>query len=116
MIDGEVKIGTIHLSYPLGMSIEDILIHDVYGDTLIAVSKAYSQINPLSIIKREIEITRIKLIHPYINIYRESDSLATNIETTLTQGNRDDNRKSTSLRVNSTKIIFLSPSLPLRSM
>lgn len=79
----EVFTSNIELAHPCGISVNDLLIYDHLGDTLISASKAVVQFRILPLLKKKMDITRISLINPYVNIYRQDLGSATNLGSTL---------------------------------
>jgi hypothetical protein len=79
----EVFTSNIELAHPCGISINDLLIHDHLGDTLISASKAVVQFRILPLLNGKMDITRVSLINPYVNIYRQDLGSATNLGSTL---------------------------------
>lgn len=89
----EVSTESISLTHPCGISVKHLLIKDHLGDTLISASGATIQFRILPLLNGKMDVTRISLINPYINIYRQDSGSATNLGGVLVHTQSDSEKK-----------------------
>lgn len=100
----DVVAESFSFTHPCGISLKNLLIDDHNGDTLFAASTVKLQFRLIPLLKGSLDITKVNLISPYINIYREDSGSATNLGVILVhvQPQKNiDNSKNIKLRANS---------------
>lgn len=100
----EIEAESFRITHPCGISIGNLLIDDHLGDTLLFANNATVQFRILSLIKGKLDITRVNLINPYINIYQQDSGSATNLEIVLSHLVSDEKKEqgnSVTVRANS---------------
>lgn len=73
-LEPDASVGNATLLRPCGISLDDLLIHDVNGDTLAAFGNVSVRFNPIKAIRGEYEFTSIRLTHPDIRLSKDSIS------------------------------------------
>lgn len=102
-----VITSSIKLAHPCGISIKDLLIYDHLGDTLISATGVVIQFRVLPLLQGKMDITRINLTNPYINIYRQDSGSTTNLGATLVHASsllQNNRERKLALRANSVYI------------
>ncbi len=72
----KVKVETIRLSLPLGLSINGLYVEDLQQDTLLYAGHFEADINPFALIKKKLQITKVSLDDVYANIWINEDSVS----------------------------------------
>jgi hypothetical protein len=73
-IKTKITVGEIAINLPYSVSVKDIFIADIHSDTLINAGMIEIAINPLTLLHKEISITRLKIAHSTIHMSRYADS------------------------------------------
>ncbi|MBR3883191.1 MAG: translocation/assembly module TamB domain-containing protein [Bacteroidaceae bacterium] len=75
-----LQMGSIKVRHFNKLEINDILLNDQKGDTMICVDKITLHISPLQLLRKKIRINTITLAEPDIRIHRESHDSKANID------------------------------------
>lgn len=71
-LETDVDASSISVVYPCGIIINNLVIHDQKNDSLASFGSVSLRIKMLPLLNNKLSITSIRLLHPDINIYRES--------------------------------------------
>lgn len=75
-----LRLGAIKVRHFNKIEIDDILLDDLKGDTMISIDRLTLNISPLHLLRNEIRINTATLARPDIRIYKERPDSATNIQ------------------------------------
>ena len=94
----DVSAGRVQLTYPFGISIDDLTIYDLSHDTLAHIASLSLRLKPLQLLKNKLSITSIRVNSPSVKLYADSPESEPNYAF-LTAGSG--NGKPMSFRANS---------------
>ena len=94
----DVSAGRVQLTYPFGLSIDDLTIYDLSHDTLAHIASLSIRLKPLQLLKNKLSITSIRVNSPSVRLYADSPESEPNYAF-LTAGSG--NGKPMSFRANS---------------
>lgn len=68
----EVKAGRVQFVYPFGISIENLTVYDLNGDTLAHIGSITGRIQPVQLFRHKISITSLRIQSPDIRLSIDS--------------------------------------------
>lgn len=68
----DVSAGRVQLTYPFGMSIEDLTVYDLRHDTLAHAASVSLRLKPFQLLRRKVSITSVRVNTPSIRLYTDS--------------------------------------------
>lgn len=68
----DVTAGRVQLTYPFGMSIEDLTIYDLKHDTLAHAASVSLRLKPFQLLRRKVSITSVRVNTPSVRLYTDS--------------------------------------------
>lgn len=71
----EAHVDAIQYRFPMRMYIHGIYIEDQQGDTLLYVDEVYAHFSPLSLRRKAIRFSHVRVKDGVVNVYRQSDGV-----------------------------------------
>ncbi|MBP5571096.1 MAG: AsmA family protein, partial [Bacteroidales bacterium] len=68
------QVGSVSYQFPARLTIRDIYLEDLQGDTLAFVGEAYAQFSPLALRNKEIKFSHVRLSDVLVDAHRLQDS------------------------------------------
>lgn len=69
------QVGSVSYRFPARLTIRDIYLEDLQGDTLAFVGEAYAQFSPLALRNKEIKFSHVRLSDVLVDVHRQPDSI-----------------------------------------
>ena len=68
----DVSAGRVQLTYPFGITIEDLTVYDLEHDTLAHAARVSMYLKPIQLIRRKLCITNVRVNSPSIRLKKDS--------------------------------------------
>lgn len=68
----DVSAGRVQLTYPFGITIDDLTVYDLSHDTLAHIASLSLRLKPLQLLKNKLSITSVRVNSPNVRLYADS--------------------------------------------
>lgn len=68
----DVNAGRVQFTYPFGITIDDLTVYDLQGDTLAHAASLSLRLKPAKLLKKKLSITSVRINSPSIRLYTDS--------------------------------------------